>query len=182
MENLVEKQISRTEIYNGAVLNVVRDEVLLPNGKCGIREFCLHVGAVAVIPILDDGRVIMERQYRYAHGRVFFEIPAGKLDSRDEPPLEAAMRELREETGAVAKRFTYLGRLDPSPALIDERIHLYLAEGITFGERELDDDEFLNVELVPLDTLYGMVMSGEIADAKTQIAILKAKAILASRG
>ena len=178
MENLVEKQISRTEIYNGAVLNVVRDEVLLPNGKCGIREFCLHVGAVAVIPILSDGRVIMERQYRYAHGRVFFEIPAGKLDSRDEPPLEAAMRELREETGAVAKRFTYLGRLDPSPALIDERIHLYLAEGITFGERELDDDEFLNVELVPLDTLYGMVMSGEIADAKTQIAILKTKAIL----
>ena len=173
MENLTEKQISRTEIYNGAVLKVVRDEVLLPNGKEGIREFCLHVGAVAVIPILDDGRVIMERQYRYAHGRVFFEIPAGKLDSRDEPPLEAAMRELREETGAVAKEFTYLGRIDPSPALMDERIHLYLARGISFTERELDEDEFLDVVKIPLDELYEMVMRGEIADAKTQVAVLK---------
>lgn len=178
MENLTEKQISREEIYNGIVLNVVRDEVLLPNGKRAVREFCRHVGAVAVIPILDDGRVIMERQYRYAHGRVFFEIPAGKLDSKDEIPLEAVKRELREETGGVAEKFTYLGRIDPSPALIDERIHLYLAENISFGERELDDDEFLNVELVPLDELYTMVMNGEIADAKTQIAVLKAKAII----
>ena len=181
MGSLLEKQISRTEIYNGAVLKVVRDDVLLPNGKPGVREFCLHIGAVAVIPILDDGRVIMERQYRYAHGRVFFEIPAGKLDRRDEPPLEAAMRELREETGAVAKEFTYLGRIDPSPALMDEKIHLYLARGISFTERELDEDEFLNIELVPLETLYAMVMSGEIADAKTQIAILKAKALIDKR-
>ena len=181
MENLSEKQISHTEIYDGVVLKVVRDEILLPNGKTGIREFCQHVGAVAVIPILDDGRVIMERQYRYAHGRVFFEIPAGKLDSRDEVPLEAAKRELREETGAVAEKFTYLGRIDTTPALIDEKIHLYLAEHLSFGERELDEDEFLNVELVPLDMLYEMVMSGEIADAKTQIAILKAKAIIDSR-
>lgn len=181
MEGLVEKQISRTEIYDGAVLKVVRDEILLPNGKVGVREFCRHIGAVAVIPLLDDGRVIMERQYRYAHGRVFFEIPAGKLDSKDEAPLDAVKRELREETGGVAEKFTYLGRIDPSPALIDEKIHLYLAQNISFGERELDDDEFLSVELVPLDTLYDMVMSGEIADAKTQIAVLKAKAILDSR-
>ena len=178
MENLVEKQISREEIYDGLVLKVVRDDILLPNGKEAVREFCLHVGAVAVIPILDDGRVIMERQYRYAHGRVFFEIPAGKLDSRDEEPLEAAKRELREETGGVAEKFTHLGRIDPSPALIDEKIHLYLAENISFGERELDEDEFLSVELVPLDELYKMVMNGEIADAKTQIAVLKAKAII----
>ena len=181
MEDLVEKQISRTEIYNGAVLNVVRDDILLPNGNRGIREFCQHVGAVAVIPVLDDGRVIMERQYRYAHGRVFFEIPAGKLDSPDEPPLEAVKRELREETGAVAERITYLGRIDTTPALIDEKIHLYLAESLTFGERELDDDEFLSVEFVPLDELYTMVMNGEIADAKTQIAILKAKALIDKR-
>ena len=93
MENLVEKQISREEIYNGIVLKVVRDEVLLPNGKEAVREFCMHLGAVAVIPILDDGRVIMERQYRYAHGRIFFEIPAGKLDSKEEEPLDAAKRE-----------------------------------------------------------------------------------------
>ena len=181
MENLVEKQISREEIYNGLVLTVVRDEVLLPNGKTAVREFCQHLGAVAVIPILYDGRVIMERQYRYAHGRVFFEIPAGKLDSKDEDPLDAAKRELREETGGVAEKYTYLGRIDASPALIDEKIHLYLAQNITFTERELDEDEFLDVEFMHLDDLYTMVMNGEIFDAKTQIAVLKAKAILDAR-
>ena len=178
MSNLKEEFISREEIFSGNILHVVRDTVLLPNERVATREMCLHVGGVCVLPLLSDGRVIMERQYRYAHGRVFFEIPAGKLDRSDEPPLEAARRELREETGAVASEFTYLGRIDPSPALMDEKIHLYLARGISFTERELDEDEFLNVELVPLDTLYGMVMSGDIADAKTQIAILKAKAVI----
>ena len=137
---------------------------------------------MAIIPLLSDGRVLMERQYRYAHSRIFFEIPAGKLDSADEEPLSAAVRELREETGAVAEKITYLGRIDPSPALISERIHLYLAEGLTFGERELDDDEFLEVERVPLPDLYGMVMRGEIMDAKTQIAVLKLWNILKERG
>ena len=132
MENLTEKQISREEIYNGIVLNVVRDEVLLPNGKRAVREFCRHLGAVAVIPILDDGRVIMERQYRYAHGRVFFEIPAGKLDSKDEIPLEAVKRELREETGATSGKLTYLGKFYTSPAILDETIHMYMAEVIDY--------------------------------------------------
>ena len=177
MSDLTEKFLSRENIYDGAVLKVVRDRVELPNGKEAYRETCLHVGAVAVIPLLDDGRVIMERQFRYAHGRVFLEIPAGKLDSPDEIPLEAAKRELREETGAVAEKFTYLGRIDTTPALINEKIHLYLAEGLSFGERELDDDEFLDVEPIHLDTLYKMVMSGEIADSKTQIAVLKVKAL-----
>ena len=110
--NLAEKQIHRDKIYSGSVLNVVRDTVELPNGKISHREICLHIGAVAIIPILSDGRVIMERQFRYAHGRVFFEIPAGKLDSTDEPPLEAAKRELREETGAIAGKYTFLGEFD----------------------------------------------------------------------
>ena len=177
MEKLKESFISREEIYDGAVLKVVRDKVSLPNGAEAYREMCLHVGAVAVLPLLEDGRVIMERQYRYAHGRVFLEIPAGKLDAPDEIPLSAAQRELREETGAVAERYTYLGRIDTTPALINEKIHLYLAEGLTFGERELDEDEFLDVELIPLEELYGMVMRGEIADAKTQIAVLKVHAL-----
>ena len=177
MEKLKEGFISREEIYDGAVLKVVRDKVSLPNGAEAYREMCLHVGAVAVLPLLEDGRVIMERQYRYAHGRVFLEIPAGKLDAPDEIPLSAAQRELREETGAVAERYTYLGRIDTTPALINEKIHLYLAEGLTFGERELDEDEFLDVELIPLEELYEMVMRGEIADAKTQIAVLKAHAL-----
>ena len=171
---LEEKQISRTEIYNGVVLHVVRDTVELPNGESSVREMCLHVGAVAVIPLLSDGRVIMERQFRYAHGRVFFEIPAGKLDFPEEDPLSAAKRELREETGAVANKYTYLGELDTTPALINEKIHMYLAEDITFTDRDLDEDEFLDVELVPLSELYEMVMRGEIKDGKTQIAILKA--------
>ena len=173
-ENLIEKQIGREEIYRGVVLNVVKDRVVLPNGDETVREICLHNGAVCVIPILDDGTVLMERQYRYAHGRVFYEIPAGKLDSPDENPLDAAKRELREETGAVAERFTFLGELDTSPALISEKIYMYLAEGLTFGERELDDDEFLDVEREHLASLYGKVMQGEIADAKTQIAVMKA--------
>ena len=181
MKKLFEKFLKREEIYDGAVLNVVRDTVELPNGKPATREVCLHVGAVCVIPLLPDGRVVMERQYRYAHGRVFFEIPAGKLNYKEEDPLEAAKRELREETGAIAKSYTYLGLMVPSPAVLSERIHMYLAEDLTFGERELDDDEFLDVDLVPLDTLYEMVMRGEIEDAKTEIAVLKLKMILENR-
>ena len=175
MKHLEEKQISREEIFHGVALHVVKDEILLPNGKKSVREISLHNGAAAVIPILPDGRVIMEKQYRYAHGRVMLEIPAGKLDTPDEIPLEAAARELREETGAVAKKITPLGKIAPSPALINEVIHLYMAEDLTFGENDLDDGEFLDVELIHLDNLYEMVMRGEIADAKTQIAILKAK-------
>lgn len=181
MSNLTEKFLERQQIYNGTVLHVVKDTVILPNGKKATREMCLHVGAVCVIPLLSDGRVIMERQYRYPHGRVFFEIPAGKLNFAEENPLEAAQRELREETGAVAKSFTSLGLLISSPALISEKIHMYLAEDLSFGERELDEDEFLDVEYVHIDELYRMVLSGEIQDAKTQVAVLKLKAILAER-
>ena len=173
MSGLEEKYVSRESVYDGKVLKVVKDDVLLPNGEGAVREFCLHVGGVCVLPLLSDGRVIMERQFRYPHGRIFFEIPAGKLNFKGEDHLSAGARELREETGAVAKSYTYLGEIATTPALIDEKIYVYLAEDITFGERELDDDEFLDVELVPFKALYDMVMSGEIKDAKTQIAILK---------
>lgn len=175
MSNLIEKQLTREEIFHGVALHVVRDEILLPNGKKSVREISLHNGAAAVIPILPDGRVIMERQYRYAHGKVMLEIPAGKLDTPDEPPLDGAKRELREETGAVAEKYTYLGSIAPSPALIDEVIHVFMAEKISFGESHLDEGEFLDIEYYTLDELHEMVMRGEITDAKTQIAILKAK-------
>ena len=106
-----------------------------------------------------------------------FEIPDGKLDSFPDDRLSAAKRELEEETGLRAEKMTYLGRIDPTPALINEKIHLYLAEGLSFGERELDEDEFLDVELIHLNELYKMVMSGEIKDAKTQVAVLKVFAL-----
>lgn len=181
MKHLEEKFVSREEIFDGKVLHVVCDTIELPNGKNATREICLHNGAVAVIPVLADGRVIMERQYRYAHGEVMLEIPAGKLDSPDEIPLEAARRELREETGALSGKMTYLGKIVASPALIGETIYLYLAEELTFGERELDEDEFLDVEYIPLSELKRMVMDGEIPDGKTQIAVLKASEILKNR-
>ena len=181
MSNLTEKQISREEIFHGVALHVVRDQILLPDGTRSVREISLHNGAAAVIPILPDGRVIMERQFRYAHGKVMLEIPAGKLDTPDEPPLEGAKRELWEETGAVAGRYTYLGSLAPSPALINEVIHIYMAEDITLGESHLDSGEFLDVEYYTLDSLHEMVMSGEITDAKTQIAILKSWEIIKKR-
>ena len=176
---LVEKKISRQTIYEGKILNVVCDKVLLPNGNESIREFCIHVGGVCIIPITDDGCVLMEHQYRYPHGRVFFEIPAGKLNYKGECIEDAARRELLEETGAVAGKLTYLGTIDTTPALINEKLHLYLAEQLSFKDASPDDDEFLTVEAVPLKTLYDDVMAGRICDAKTQIAVLKVMALRA---
>ena len=173
MKNLEEKFVSREEIYKGKILHAVKDTVTLPNGKSATREFCMHIGAVCILPLLQDGTVIVERQYRYAHGGVLLEIPAGKLDTPDEDRLSAAKRELREETGAVAKTWCDLGLLVPTPAIVNEKIQMFLAEDITFTETELDDDEFIEIERIPLKTLKEMVMRGEITDAKTQICVLK---------
>ena len=168
-----EKQLEREEIFHGVVLNVVKDKVLLPNGSTSYREFCLHNGGVAVLPLTDDGEVILVKQYRYAHQRDFIEIPAGKLDKPGEVPFDAAMRELKEETGATAEKVTFLGTVDTTPALINEKLYLYLAEGLSFGDARLDEDEFLGVERIPFVKLLDMVMDGKIQDAKTQIAVLK---------
>mgnify|MGYP002514944054 CR=1 FL=1 len=177
MSNLEEKQICREEIFHGVALHVVKDEVLLPNGNKSVREISLHVGASAVIPILGDGRVIMERQYRYAHHRVMLEIPAGKLE-KGENPYEAGMRELREETGYKTDKLTSLGDFLPTPAYCSEKIYLYMANNLEYCGQDLDDDEFLSVEKYPLDVLHEMVLKNEINDSKTVIAILKAKAML----
>lgn len=181
MSELFEKQISREEIFKGVALHVVKDRILLPDGSGSVREISLHNGASSVVPLLPDGRVIMVKQYRYAHGRVMLEIPAGKLDTPDELPLDAAKRELLEETGAIATDYTYLGSLAPSPALLNEVIHIYLAENLTLGKSQPDAGEFLEIEYIHLDELYRMVMSGEITDAKTQIGILKAHEIIKNR-
>lgn len=182
MENLVEKQISSELIFDGKVVHLYFDRITLPNGNEATREYVKHIGAVCVIPITDEGEVVCVRQYRYPLGRTVLEIPAGKLDYKGEDTLEAARRELREETGAVCRSIEFIGKLHPSPAILDECISMYLARGLSFGCTDPDDDEFIEVEKVPLDTLCEMVCRGEITDAKTQIAALKAKYILERNG
>lgn len=177
-ENLSEIKTASEEIYDGVILHVYKDSVTLPNGKPAGRELIRHVGAVGIVPVTEDGRVYIERQYRYPLDMVITEIPAGKLDSKSEDRLEAAKRELREETGITADEWTDMGVYYPAAAYTDEKITLYLARGLHFGEQKLDDDEFLNIEALPLSQLVDEVMSGEITDGKTQVAILKAAKML----
>ena len=172
-ERLIETCASSKIIFDGRVLHVYVDEINLPNGARGVREYIKHLGAVAVLPLTDDGEVVCVRQYRYAVGDVLLEIPAGKLDYAGEDRREAALRELREETGARCRTLTHLGLYLGSPALIDEKIDLYLARGLAFGERDLDDDEFLDVVRIPLPTLVDEALAGRIPDGKTQLAVLK---------
>ncbi len=177
-EDLVEKQTGSEEVFNGVILHVYKDTVQLPNGKSATREVIRHVGAVAVVPVTDEGKVIIERQFRYPFNEVITEIPAGKLDSKEEDHLEAAKRELKEETGYTAKEWIDLGVYIPTCAYCDEKIYMYLAKGLAAGEQKLDEDEFLNVEEVPLTELVEQVMQGEITDGKTQAAILKSARVL----
>lgn len=172
--SLEEKWLETREIYDGAILHVIRDTVTLPNGSLAHRELIRHVGAVAIVPLTEDNEVIVERQFRYPLGEVLTEIPAGKLDSKDEDRLSAAQRELREETGITADEWIGMGDYIPTCAYSDERISLYLARGLHFGEQKLDADEFLNIRKVPLETLLREVMDGTITDGKTQTALLKA--------
>ena len=175
---LVEKMSSSEDIFDGVILHVKRDTVALPNGNLTVREVIRHIGAVCVIPVTDDNKVIMERQFRYPLNKVILEIPAGKLDAPDEDRLSAIKRELREETGYTADEWTEIGDFHPAPAYSDEYITMYLARGLHKGERALDEDEFLDVYAIPLADLVRDVMEGRISDAKTQVCILKAARIL----
>ena len=175
-EQLKEHQVSSELAFDGQILHVHFDQSKLPNGKPADRELIRHIGAVCVIPVTDDGYAVMEKQFRYPVDEVILEIPAGKLDSKDEDHEEAARRELWEETGYTAKELIPLGKFYPACAYSDETIWMYLAKGLTKGDRHLDEDEFLDVELIPLKELAKQVLAGEIPDAKTQIAILKAAA------
>lgn len=174
MNDLTEKKVSSTEVFSGKLLHVFKDDIILPDGGSGIREYIKHPGASCVVPVTENNEVIMVRQFRYPFSKVLLEIPAGKLDHTGEDPLSAAKRELKEETGAEAKEFIFMGEFYPTCAYSDEIIYMYLAKGLTFGETHLDDDEFIETETIPLKTLFDMVMNGEIRDSKTQTAILKA--------
>ena len=174
MDHLFEKQLTSECVFKGKILDLYLDTIELPNGHTATREYIKHVGAACVVPVDTEGNVIVERQFRYPFNAVLTEIPAGKLDSKLEPHLDAALRELREETGYTAENMVYLGEYYPTCAYSDETIHMYLATGLTQGEQNLDDDEFVGVEKVPLKTLIDRIMAGEIKDGKTQTALLKA--------
>ena len=172
-KNLNETRIESEEIYDGQVVHLYKDTVELPNGKCATRETIRHVGAVAIVPLTEDGNVVVERQFRYPLDCVITEIPAGKLDSKSEDRLSAAKRELEEETGLIASDWMELGDYYPAAAYTDEVITMYLARGLQKGTRNLDEDEFLNIMEVSLDELVEEIMQGKIADGKTQVALLK---------
>lgn len=181
MENfkdLSENKVISEEIYDGQVVHLYKDIAQLPNGKTAIRETIRHIGAVGIVPLTDDGKVIMEKQFRYPLGRVVTEIPAGKLDSKTEDRLEAAKRELEEETGLLADEWIPLGDYIPAAAYCDEVITLYLAKGLHQGTRNLDEDEFLNIVEMDLQELVDDIMQGGIADGKSQVALLKAYMML----
>lgn len=175
---LKETQVASEEVYRGRLLHVYNDMIKLPNDDTTTREYIKHVGAVCVLAIDKNNNVIMERQFRYPFDRVITEVPAGKLDSADEPPIDAAKRELREETGYSADEWDYLGAYYPTVAYSNEIIHMFLARSLHKGEQDLDEDEFLNVCYIPFTELLDSVMKNELPDGKTQTAILKAARIL----
>ena len=180
-KNLTEVTVSSEEIFDGQVVHLFKDTVELPNGKPATREVIRHVGAVAIVPMTEDGKVVVERQFRYPLNEVITEIPAGKLDSKSEDRLAAAKRELEEETGLLADEWICIGDYCPAAAYCDEIITMYLAKGLHKGTRNLDEDEFLNIMEVSLEELVEDVMQGKIADGKTQVAILKVWNMISTR-
>lgn len=170
-EHLREELVRSQQVYRGHFLDVRRDEVRLPDGKLAAREYIVHPGAVMVVPLLDDGRLVVERQFRYPMGQVMLEFPAGKLDA-GEPPLHCAMRELLEETGYRGREWARAGILHNAIAYSNEGIEVWFARGLELGERKLDAGEFLDVTTASLPELEELVQRGELTDAKTLIGLL----------
>lgn len=176
-----EKMLSSELKFKGNIINAYTDTVELENGKCATRDVVRHKGAVCVAPITHDGQFVFVRQFRYPILCELLELPAGKYDSADEDPVDCCHRELEEETGMKARTLVDLGSFLPSPGFCDEKIRLFLAENLYNGQANPDDDEFLDVILIPIDKAVEMVMSGEITDGKTQALVLKAANYIKSR-
>jgi len=175
--HLIEETLATEEVFRGVFFRISRDRVRLSNGVETVREYIKHPGAVAVVALTDDGQIVMERQYRHPLGKVFLEIPAGKLDP-DEPALACAQRELLEETGYLANHWQHLGTLHPCIGYADEHIEIFLARGLTRTERNLDHGELLDVVEMPFDAVLDAVMAGEITDGKTISAMFFAERTL----
>jgi ADP-ribose pyrophosphatase len=173
-KDLTEHFIAGEEVYSGRLLHVQRHVVRLPDGSEGVREFIRHPGAVLILPLFDDGRVLLERQFRYPHGREFIEVPAGKLEA-NEPHLDTAKRELLEETGYTAQEWSRLGVIHTAIAYTNEAIEIFVAKKLQLGERKLDAGEFLETLIVGFDEAIAMIRDGRITDAKTVAALLLVK-------
>ena len=169
---LFEKTLKQEYKYEGKILNLRVDKAELPNGRECTREVVEHNGGVTIAALSDENELLFVRQFRYPYGEVVLELPAGKLE-KGEDPFTAGVRELEEETGAVASKYIDLGKFYPSPGYCGEVIHLYGATGLSFTHQNLDADEFLNVEKIPLSKAVEMVLNNEIPDGKTQAAVLK---------
>jgi ADP-ribose pyrophosphatase len=169
-KHLKEVRVGGELVYEGKFLKVQKDQVALPDGQHTAREYIRHPGAVVILPLLDDGTVLMERQFRYPLDQVFIEFPAGKIDP-DEDPLACAKRELEEETGYTATDWQFVSVIHNAIAYSDEHLDLYLARGLQAGPAKLDDGEFLETFTATIDELLDWVRSGKITDVKTVIGV-----------
>jgi ADP-ribose pyrophosphatase len=168
-KRLEETTIDSTVAWSGSFLRVRRDRARLPDGSVHRREYIEHPGAAAMVALGDDGRVLIERQFRYPMGRVYVEFPAGKLDA-GEHSLQTAKRELLEETGYVAREWAFLTQIHPAIGFADELLDIYLARGLTLKQRQLDHGELLEIDWVPIGWLVDELKAGRLPDVKTQIA------------
>ena len=170
-----EKQLSYQYFFEGKIMKARLDEVLLPNGRRARREVCGHVGGVGVLPVDRSGNIILVRQFRYPYDTELLEIPAGKLDHGAEDFTACGARELKEETGCTAGRIVPLGAQYPSPGFLTEVVHLFAALDLTEGEMQPDEDEFVEVVRLPIAEVEAMIARDEIRDAKTIVAMYRAR-------
>ncbi len=179
MSNLKEKTISSKTIYNGKVFEIIVDDIQFPDGNQAKREVALHSGGVCVAALDEDNNIYFVKQFRYPYKEIVWELPAGKLE-KGQTPLENGKRELLEETGCVGYSYMSLGQLYPSPGYTSEIIHLYACRVQSVGDNQTDSDEFLEVEKIPFEKAVEMVLNNQLPDSKTQVCILKLKALLDS--
>ncbi|ABC46130.1 hydrolase, NUDIX family protein [Salinibacter ruber DSM 13855] len=178
MSDLTEAQLSSEQLVDGALLKAFRDEVRLPNGQTSVREWIDHPGASAIVPVFEDGRTLLVRQFRYPPRRAFLEVPAGKIDEPGEAPADVAARELEEETGWQAGRFEHVGTAYPCIGYSNEQIHVFTAHDLDRGTQALADGEFVEVVEVDFETALARARHGDLRDMKTVTALVYAAAHL----